>query len=237
MVNIVTFTSSGTWTCPLLVTGAVLIGFGGGGGGGCAMDDFLASGGGGGASLQQCSFAQVIPLANYNVTIGAGGAGGFVGSQDEHCGQDGYPTIFATNGGIVLASFLGGGGAGVLQAGGFNHGGAPWARAGGYSSVENLFSTFNAPGGGGGWIGYLTCEDGMLNLNGGFSPGIANYDITTYGAPGGGAGPRGRGGDGGTAASPDGESAPANSGGGGGGGNTGSTQGGNGGSGFLAIIY
>lgn len=234
-------TSSGTWQAPLLVTGVMLIGCGGGGGGGCGHDSFSAGGGGGGGAWQNTSFVPVSALTTYTITIGAGGVGGISGGdQIDYCGQDGYATTFA-NGGTTLFRAIGGGGAGVNNNEGFNHGGKPWADIYRPAMSDILLEDSNyssiMPGGGGSWNGSETAFNGNSGLVGIYTGGVANIDSGSFGAGGGGAGPQGNGGNGGSLASPNGQNASNNTGAGGGGGNTSSTNGGNGGSGYLYIFW
>jgi hypothetical protein len=159
--------------------------------------------------------------------------GGVVGStQDDYCGKDGYTTKLS-NGGNILFSALGAGGAGVNMSGGFNHGGLPWSNPLSTEVLENMHATPILPSSGGGWDG-TSGFPGLFSMRG-FLGGAASAD--NYCAGGGGAGPQGNGGDAGTAMSPNGDDASSNTGAGGGGGNQGSTRGGNGGSGYMYIIW
>lgn len=237
VIQFATFTSSGTWQAPIGTSGAILIGSGGGGGGGCADDDFVAGGGGGGGSIQQAAFVLVSALTTYTVTIGAGGSGGVPSVvQTTFCGQDGYSTTLS-NGGTVLFTAPGGGGAGTNLSGAFNHGGLPWANPLGNIILENGHASPVIPGSGGGWQQAGDVGNGVQNFMGNFVGGTSNSDEFSYGAGGGGAGPNGNGGNAGSLASPNGVNASNNTGAGGGGGNTNSTTGGNGGSGYLYIIW
>jgi hypothetical protein len=65
----VTFTASGTWTCPSGITQARITSIGAGGGGGST-----GSGGGGGGGGSARSATVVTPTTGYTVTIGAAGA-------------------------------------------------------------------------------------------------------------------------------------------------------------------
>lgn len=246
-LNSVFFAADGYWTCPDGITTILIIGAGGGGGGGAARCRYGVGGGGGGGSLQQTSWASVTPGETYNIFVGLGGAGGVYIEDDDStfCGLDGYATymIDGYNNNIFYA--LGGGGAGTNVNGGFNHGGVPWAYGLGQSTLEaqtvpgvgTTHCSPNFPGSGGGTEGSGNALSGMMNLLGGYSPGLANFDIGSYNASGGGAGPRGPGGNAGTLASPNGSDAMPNTGAGGGGGNTMCDNGGIGGSGYLTIIW
>lgn len=65
-----TFTSNGTWTCPVGVTSVEVLAVGGGGGGG-----FNGGGGGGAGGLTYNSSLSVTPGTVYTVGVGSGGLG------------------------------------------------------------------------------------------------------------------------------------------------------------------
>lgn len=91
----VTFTASGTWTCPAGVyTAFVRVLGGGGGGGGHPANRYAGDGGGGGAAVEVTSIVKVTPGTAYAITIGAGGAGssgnGGDGGNSSALGITGY---------------------------------------------------------------------------------------------------------------------------------------------------
>lgn len=95
----VTFTNSGTWTCPAGITEVILTGRGGSGGGA----GFIAApyGNGGSGCFTAVFCCSVVPGTTYTVTIGAGGLGGL----DTVIGSSGGDTTFG-----ALATFKGGSG-------------------------------------------------------------------------------------------------------------------------------
>ena len=256
-----TITASGTWTSD--VSGVIVVeGFGGGGGGAGGDANYTKGGGGGGAALVTTKVVTVVAGNTYDVTIGAGGAGGAgntYGGISSHDGYDGSPTTFSYLG-TVLAQFNGGGGGqGVVAAtgkGGLGGLCLPEAINSNFSgSWDVTDSVFNpvmsiAAGAPSNDAGGAPWTKGGNNITGNFTPGTSGAVSGIFGTPhgggGGGAGPNGNGangGDGGTgAAGQNGSSASANSGaGGGGGGSTDGTpsfsggNGGSGGSGKLTI--
>ena len=91
----VTFTASGTWTCPAGVyTAFVRVLGGGGGGGGHPAHNLAGDGGGGGAAVEITSIVKVTPGTTYTIIIGAGGAGssgnGGNGGNSSALGITGY---------------------------------------------------------------------------------------------------------------------------------------------------
>lgn len=237
------FTNSVSWICPVDVENVLVIASGGGGGGASGSVNW-GGGGSGGGSLQQCSYVSVSPGLTYTITIGAGGQGGnYNGSmQSTANGQDGYATTITDPGGNTIFYALGGGGAGV-NAQYPSFGGAPFAK----SNAVDLSTTVpehDFPGSGAEGSGTLgqPGKTAMMNLVGGFQPGLSPTDPKFCGA-GGGAGPQGNGGNGGLGSSlGNGYNANNNTGaGGGGGGNDNSATigglGGNGGSGYLYLIW
>jgi hypothetical protein len=104
------FTSNGTFTVPANITGLLveLIGAGGGGGSGCSGNGDFGYGGGGGGGAYTKTFLSVTAGANYNVKVGAGGTGGYVG--DTGYGSNGNNTTITDSNGNVLAFANGGSG-------------------------------------------------------------------------------------------------------------------------------
>ena len=116
--KVVKFTGSGSFTINEAPTDSgveILIIAGGGGGGG-----LIAGGGGAGGVIYKPSV--YLPPGTYNVTVGAGGLGGYGWNNSDQEGRAGQPSII-TGGNIFYEAIGGGGGAG--------HGGAsPNCQAG-----------------------------------------------------------------------------------------------------------
>lgn len=191
----VTYTSSGTWTCPAGVTSATVQCWGGGGGGGSRTSNGRAGGGGGGA--YSTSVVTVVPGNNYTITIGAGGAAGVNGGSSSFAssviavGGTGVAANSTTGGSGGLASactgttkYDGGTGGGTsTSAGGGGGGGAGSTGAGGTGGIPTGGTGTSLNGGDGG-AGASTTANGSNGNN--------------YGGGGGGA--RGNGYIGGTGA-------------------------------------
>ena len=158
------YTSSGTWT-PESWTKLVhiaVIGAGGGGGSGrrgtTAVNRTGGGGGGSGAMVQMDNILRVNMAASYTVTIGAGGNGGGVQTQDGFNGINGLnggDTFFQASTNPSRANILiqagggtgGLGGSAVTQISGGNGGGA--AGFGSYGSIQ-YGAQYCSPGGSGG---------------------------------------------------------------------------------------
>ena len=162
----VTFTASGTWTCPAGVyTAFVRVLGGGAGGGGCVV---FTTGGGGGAAVENTAVVKVTPGTAYTITIGAGGAGGAANSGDGGDGgnssalgiigyggaggQKGYTTIVNDN----SVHYSGPGGSGSetpfssYAAGSATSGGcAIWMNTLSARAAANVAATVPGQGGGG----------------------------------------------------------------------------------------
>lgn len=122
IIDVQTFTSSGTWTKPSTGTYAIIMGWGAGGAGGCSNSASHGGGGGGGGTYHQI----IVPLSGLGstetVTIGAGGAGSSVNST---AGADGGNTTLGTKfvafggmgGGATTTTKSGGSGAGIMSKG------------------------------------------------------------------------------------------------------------------------
>ncbi len=110
------FTASGSFTCPAGIHRVEIEGCGGGAGGGGgfyttnATNLWLNGGsGGGGAQLQKVTVT-VNPTTVYDITIGAGGAGGAAALTTGLVkATDGGDTIFKINSGATLTTFQGAG--------------------------------------------------------------------------------------------------------------------------------
>jgi len=177
LTNVVTFSSSGFWTCPVGVTSVIVWGrpgAGGGAGGGGGGGGYSGASGGGGAGARgggaggAASFTRVklsvIPTTVYTITIGAGGTGGNGGAGGA-AGINGNGGVSGNIGGASsfgsLITFAraativgasggtgGGGGAqGTALAGGVGSG----ASTGGTSyGLDSISPTTSGPGGSGG---------------------------------------------------------------------------------------
>ena len=129
--DIVTFTSTGasTWTCPTGITSVeVLVIAGGGGGGGTRSYGGGGGGAGGGGAVHVSSYS-VVADTEYDITVGAGGAGG----SDQ--GTNGSDTVFNVNaegsGSTLTAKGGGSGGTKVDGSGSGSNGGDGGSGGGG----------------------------------------------------------------------------------------------------------
>ena len=227
LFTIATFTDVGTttWVAPPNVNNIEYLVVGGGGGAGNGYDN--AGGGGGGAGMVLTGTLSVTPGQSYNITVGAGGAGG-IGDQSttppgrtNAAGSAGlnssFSSITALGGGQGLGSRTGGV-AGVAQdsnissaTGGSGSGGGNGGKGGGGASTSGSNNS-GASGGTGG--------SGVSNSISGSS--------VTYGV----------GGAGGSSGAPttNGTNGTANSGNGGSGGRASAGAAGNGGNGGSGIV-
>lgn len=212
------FTSGGTFTVPAGVT-LIKVQVSGAGGGGGANNGGSAGGGGGGGGFAEGTF-EVVPSDTYDVTIGAGGAGGTSSSA----GGNGGPSSFIGPG--INISATGGSGGLVRSAGG---GGAGGMGSGGY-----LNTTLGSGGNTGLASAVIPGKDGT---NGGGSGGGGATGANTSGGGGGGGGVGG--GNAGGGINQNGLPALPNTGAGGGGasGGSGSNSGGNGADGQVVIFW
>ena len=174
------FASSGTWTCPAGVTTIrARMWAGGGGGGGSGNPGSAASGGGGGQYGE--GNIPVTPGTSYNITVGAGGAGGGTEANGAAGGASAFSGSFSVGGGQpgqgangAVQPYPGAGGTGgtglaLLLAG--------YGGAGAYSFGSSVYGG----GTGGGTFGVSNTQSnvGSAAVNG--SPGL-------YPAGGGGGG-------------------------------------------------
>ncbi|MFO8109927.1 MAG: CARDB domain-containing protein, partial [Thermoplasmata archaeon] len=242
-------TGSHTWKVPAGVGEVeVLVVAGGGGGGGGS------SGGGAGGLIYEENYP-VVPRAEIDIEVGAGGSGGI----NNNPGTNGSDSVFG-----ILTSIGGGGGGGWNEDGkdggsggggggrDGNVGGSGEPGQGNDGGSANTASAGDGAGGGGG--GASTSGEDAATDAGNGGDGIEFSQFSDYGengwfAGGGGGGSQqnpnpgiggtGGGGDGAQHGS-DGQDASANTGGGGGGGGSSysdSGNGGDGGSGIVLIRY
>lgn len=218
-----TFTSDGTYTLPQAAISVVDVCVIGGGGGALGQ-----SGGGGGAGgIRQISS---VPISGpVSVTVGAGGQGGFNGSQTNGAdsifnpgGSEGQGMVTATGGGKAGRNATDSGGPGGSGGGGSGGPGGPGAGSQGLGNTppfnppqgNNGAATPNGRGGGGGAGG---AASGSSNGSG-VTPTLFPGQTKAVGGAGGGSGGQ----------------ASAETGNGGQGHSTG-TPGGNGGSGIVKV--
>lgn len=172
--QIVSFTSSGTWTKDAGLKYIIVEGVGGGGGGGYAYSsDFSRSAGGGGSGGY---FKKVILAASLGatetVTVGTGGAGGTSGART---GVTGGTTTFGAHctavggagGGDMTGNLYGaGGGGGIASGGDINISGNPGVYSSG--AIGNNGHDYSSPGIGGASVlgAYGSGGQGGYNGNG-----------------------------------------------------------------------
>lgn len=165
------FSAGGSWTCPMDVTKARIIGQAGGGGGGAANGS-AGAGGYGGDGFE--GVFGVTPGAIYIVTVGSGGSGG-IGQTP---GGNGGITAFAPQAGAVMAAAIGGtGGGSALNSSTAGRTGSPGSQM----PITFPFGGFTLRGG--------PAADGIL-LNGtiqiGGAGGGSRFSPTTPSPYGGG---------------------------------------------------
>jgi len=244
--QMLTYTISSSWQCPVGVTsiGLVVLG-GGGGGGGTRSNSGDGAGGGGGGGIDYRDSYAVVPGQTYTIVIGAGGA-----SVVEERGLTGGSTTFSSISGTITGAGGGGGGGGgnggdTRQLGGdgaTGGGGNGYDRTDGFGGNQTLGTRGGSGGrvgrggGGGGYGGRggdgVNDQPGTPNQGGAGGSGFnvvllgPNYLLNIGGGGGGGAqgaggtlGALGSGGGGGGGAGPGGTgvSGTINTGGGGGG--------------------
>lgn len=209
---VVTFTTSGTWTCPAGVTSVSVLVIGGGGGG-VSTTSTSGGGGGGGGAYSFTPALTVIPATVYSVAVsishgpGTGGSSSWFGSTS---------TALATPGSVGSGTVGGIGGNATTSVGTTKHSGGQ----GGSSGATD--------GGGGGGASGAPGATGAAGSNG---------TAGTGGNGGGGSGNYGAGGHGGGSLA---NGSPGGNYGGGGGGagpTTGTQTGGTGAAGLVIITY
>ncbi|HBG71709.1 MAG: hypothetical protein A2W93_06640 [Bacteroidetes bacterium GWF2_43_63] len=157
----VTFTTSGSWTCPAGVTSVTVECWGAGGGGGYGISTKGAAGGGGGGGAYASSVVSVTPGNSYTITIGAGGSGGTSTGTAAIAGEASSfntTSVIAAGGGAgtgVTSNTSGGAGAGGTVAA--STGSTKYAGGAGAAGVNGTASTC---GGGGGGAGASTSASG-----------------------------------------------------------------------------
>ena len=163
----VTFTASGTWTCPAGVYTAFVRVLGGGAGGGGKDGGGTNPSGGGGAAVENTALVKVTPGTVYTITIGAGGAGGSktgnggAGGNSSALGITGYGgsgggRTYTAGSGKSAYIVAGGGGAGSVtpysinaNGSGASGGSAIWMNAISARAGANVAATLPGQGGGG----------------------------------------------------------------------------------------
>jgi hypothetical protein len=183
--TVVTFSTSGIWTCPAGVTSIQVESWGAGGAGGGA---FAANnrGGGGGGGAYTIATVSVIPTIGYSVTVGVGPAG-----TASAVGNPGGPSSFNTvsaianggaGGGIGATGAGGGGGTGTYNGGNGATGATAGSGGGGGGAGSGGVGGTGAVTGG----GTAGAIDGGAGANGITSSGNGNAG-STYGGGGSGA--------------------------------------------------
>jgi len=185
-----------TWTCPANTPQIeVLVVAGGGGGGG----RYNAGGGGAGGIVYDADYS-VVAGTVYDATIGAGGEGGFIGTDGDN-GVDTVWNVNAEGSGLALTAKGGGGGGGGTTsaedavAGGSGGGGAAYPTLGsGAASNQGSFagatsygnsgadgeSSGNESAGGGGGAG-ATGSQGTSGVGGAGGIGVQFSNFDMYG--------------------------------------------------------
>lgn len=164
-VNRVSFTASGSWTCPAGVNYIDLTHVGGGGGG-ANRNGTTNGGGGGGAGATVRRRIAVTPGVQYDITIGAGGAVGSAGGD----------TTFAVHAGATLSTAKGGQPGSTTGAGGAS-GGADPQLGGGAGQLVAAAAEANAV------VVALASMGGAFNSgSGGGKGGTASVLSTSSGA-------------------------------------------------------
>jgi hypothetical protein len=144
LINVQSFSSSGTWTKPTTGFGAnsrVFIQVWGGGGSGCKNTTANTGGAGGGGGGYNYYWALLSDFGSTaSVTVGTGGAARTTSTSGLVGANSSVPltsiTVFAYGGaGGATTSALGGGGGGQISAGSGNSSGAPVPGSGGCGAV------------------------------------------------------------------------------------------------------
>ena len=233
--------------------GSTIGGASGGGAGGYRNSFSTETSGGGGSSEAVLTF---VPATVYTITVGAGGAGVFTGTNangnqgvNSSISGTGISTITSTGGGNGVSNVANGGNGGSGGGAGSNSGGSGGAGtanqgfAGGATSGGSGYQ-IGGGGGGAGAVGGAGTSSGSTGVGGnggaGLASSITGSSVTRAGGGGGGADTRitatqgtGGSGGGGNATSTTGGSGTANTGSGGGG--SGSGTSGAGGSGVVIL--
>lgn len=194
--SVITFTSSGNWTCPVGVTSVQVECWGGGGAGGSAVNGLCVGGGGAGDAYVR-STPSVSSETTYAVTVGSGGTAnttvpGYGGTGGDSWFSD-SSTIKAQGGAggqnVNTASALGTGGVGSSAS---SIGTTKYRGGDGWTPIS---TTASGGGGGSGGTGSdgtsATSYTGAAAVNGGGAGGngsTGTHDGYVGSAPGGGGG-------------------------------------------------
>ncbi len=136
---VLSFTSSGSWTCPDGVSQVDYLVVAGGGGGGGGGGSASAGSGAGAGGFRTGSGLAVIPGTTYTITVGGGGAG-----VANAVGSNGANSVFST----ITSN---GGGGGVMTGAGFSGGsGSGGGAANNNGGLGNTPST--TPSQGNNWL-------------------------------------------------------------------------------------
>lgn len=240
-LQVVEFSSSGTWDVPSNVTSIIVLaspGGGGGGAGGGTTSAFGGGGGGGGVGVDpRLDVLNVDPSETLTLTIGAAGAAG-VGANGVSgtAGGSGGDTIVAGNNDTLTYRGGNGGAGGIVEGGGEGAGGV-----GGRSRGVDKYDGGKGGDKNGGTAG-IAGDGGFYSEGGaaGTHPGGGSANGGNGGGGGAGYGDGGVGGNGGSTTPSAGAAPSAASygagGGGGGGAGVGVAAGAHGGVGYPGII-
>ena len=163
-----TFTSTGTWVCPVGVTSITVECWGGGGAGGGSVTVLApnAGAGGGGGGYTKRTSVSVTPGNTYNVIVGQGGSGNVAFTVN---GNNGGNSYFGTSTALAYGGNGGGGNGGSIGTGGI---GSTWNGGDGALAKNSTTS-----GGGGGGAGYGSVGGNANQITPG-SGGIGNSSGT-----------------------------------------------------------
>jgi len=189
-----TTTGANTWTCPTGVTSAEIVTVAGGGGGAGSNHGGQSGGGAGAGGVVHNTSYTVVPAVVYDITVGAGGAGG-VNTADGSSGSNSVFNVNAEGSGSTVTAIGGAEGAasGAGQDGG-SGGGSGQGNATGGSATQGDSgggtgygedgggggsAAYSASGGGAGGVGVT--GDTTNNKGGTGGTGLLFSNFTDYG--------------------------------------------------------